>query len=87
MLLIHCPVTQTDELVAERRIRSVVNHRTHVAFTVACPCGAEHVVRTGRRWEEARARVVQRTATQAAAGTAAAAAGSAVRAARVGVPA
>jgi hypothetical protein len=84
MLLIHCPVTRTDELVADRRIRSVVNHPTHIAFTVACPCGAEHVVRTGRRWEEARARVLQRAATQAAVTATAAAA---VRAARVGIPA
>jgi sRNA-binding protein len=87
MLLIHCPVTRTDELVADRRIRSVTNHSTHIAFAVACPCGNEHVVRTGRRWEEARARVLQRTAAQNAATTAAAAAGSAARAARVGVPA
>ena len=53
MLLIHCPVTRTDELVADRRIRSVVNHPTHIALHVACPCGAEHVYRTGRRWEAA----------------------------------
>jgi hypothetical protein len=84
MLLIHCPVTRTDELVSDRRIRSVTNHRTHIAFTIACPCGGEHVVRTGRRWEEARARVLQRAATQAAA---AATAAAAVRAARVDIPA
>jgi hypothetical protein len=87
MLLIHCPVTRTDELVADRRIRSVTNHPTHIALTVACPCGAEHVVRTGQRWERARARVLQRTAAQTAATAAAAAAGSTARAARVGVPA
>ena len=50
MLLIHCPVTRTDELVADRRIRSAVNHPTHIALHVACPCGAVHVYRTGRRW-------------------------------------
>ena len=50
MLLIHCPVTRTDELVADRRIRSAVNTPTHIALHVACPCGAVHVYRTGRRW-------------------------------------
>ena len=48
MLLITCPVTNTDELVAERRIRSVVNHPTHIALHVECPCGAVHVYRTMR---------------------------------------
>ncbi|SFT46759.1 hypothetical protein SAMN05660657_00999 [Geodermatophilus amargosae] len=52
MLLITCPVTRTDELVADRRIRSVTNHPTHVALSVECPsCGGVHVYRTGRRWE------------------------------------
>ncbi len=55
MLLITCPVTGTDELVADRRIRSVTNHPTHIALTVECPCGQVHVYRTGRRWEAARA--------------------------------
>jgi hypothetical protein len=50
MLLITCPVTGTDELVADRRIRSVTNHSTHVAMHVECPtCGGAHVYRTGRR--------------------------------------
>ena len=53
MLLIHCPVTRTDELVADRRIRSVVNHPTHIALHLECPCGAVHVYRTGRHWEAA----------------------------------
>ncbi|MGY1691022.1 hypothetical protein [Geodermatophilus sp. SYSU D01105] len=53
MFLITCPVTRTDELVADRRIRSVVNHPTHIAMHVECPaCGAVHVYRTGRRWED-----------------------------------
>jgi hypothetical protein len=61
MFLITCPVTRTDELVADRRIRSVVNHPTHIAMAVECPaCGRAHVYRTGRRWEAAR-----RTARQA----------------------
>ena len=90
MLLITCPVTRTDELVAHRRIRSVANHPTHVAVTVDCPaCGAQHVLRTGRRWEAARARVAARTSAQAAATVVAAqaAAAEAARAARVGAPA
>jgi hypothetical protein len=54
VFLITCPVTGTDELVADRRIRSVVNRPTHIAMTVACPaCGGTHVYRTGRRWEAA----------------------------------
>ena len=52
MFLITCPVTGVDELVGARRIRSVVNHPTHIALTVECPCGRPHVYRTGRRWEE-----------------------------------
>ncbi|MGY1749115.1 hypothetical protein [Modestobacter sp. SYSU DS0511] len=64
MFLITCPVTRTTELVADRRVRSVANHATHIALTVACPCGAEHVYRTGRRWEAARTRA-PRTATAA----------------------
>jgi predicted RNA-binding Zn-ribbon protein involved in translation (DUF1610 family) len=80
MLLITCPVTRTDELVADRRIRSVTNHPTHIALHVECPrCGAVHVYRTGRRWEQARARVTDRAAARTAAATA--------RAARVGIPA
>ncbi|NEK87150.1 hypothetical protein GCU60_15520 [Blastococcus saxobsidens] len=56
MLLITCPVTRTDELVADRRIRSVTNHPTHIALHVDCPaCGTVHVYRTGRRWTATRA--------------------------------
>jgi hypothetical protein len=84
MLLITCPVTRTAELVADRRIRSVTNHPTHIALHVECPqCGAVHVYRTGRRWEQARARVADRAAAQSAV----AAAAATVRAARAGVPA
>ena len=54
MLLITCPVTRTDELVADRRIRSVTNHPTHIAMHVECPaCGAVHTYRTGRHWSPA----------------------------------
>ena len=83
MLLITCPVTRTDELVADRRIRSVTNHPTHIALAVECPCGQVHVYRTGRRREQTRARVADRAAAQSAADAAAVTA----RAARVGVPA
>jgi hypothetical protein len=83
MLLITCPVTRTDELVADRHIRSVTNHPTHIALAVECPCGRVHVYRTGRRWEQARTRIADRAATQSAVDAAAVAA----RAARVSVPA
>jgi hypothetical protein len=64
VLLITCPVTRTDELVADRRIRSVVNHPTHIALHVECPCGDVHVYRTGRRWEAARRAVAARPAPE-----------------------
>ncbi|WP_448626737.1 hypothetical protein [Geodermatophilus sp. URMC 64] len=54
MFLIRCPVTGTDELVAERHIIAVTNHPTHIAMTVECPHGHTHVYRTGRRWEQQR---------------------------------
>jgi hypothetical protein len=55
MLLITCPVTRTDELVADAHVRSVTNHPTHIAMHVECPaCGGIHVYRTGRRWEARR---------------------------------
>ena len=40
MFLITCPVTRTDELVADRHIRSVVNHPTHIAMTRRVPAAA-----------------------------------------------
>ncbi|HEX2074707.1 MAG TPA: hypothetical protein VHF92_13055 [Geodermatophilus sp.] len=66
MLLITCPVTRTDELVADRRIRSVVNHPTHIALHVECPCGGVHVYRTGRRWEETRRQRAEQRAARPA---------------------
>jgi len=61
MLLIACPVTGTDVLVSADRIRSVANHPTHIAVTVACcSCGGTHVHRTGRRWAAAGAAAVRR---------------------------
>lgn len=44
-------MTRSDELVADRRIRSITNHPTHIALHVECPaCQRMHVYRTGRRW-------------------------------------
>jgi hypothetical protein len=61
MFLITCPVTLTDELVADRRIRSLTNHPTHIAMHVECPaCGRVHVYRTGRRLEATPAAAAQR---------------------------
>ena len=54
MFLIRCPITGTDELVAESSIVAVTNHPTHIAMTVRCPHGHQHVDRTGRRWDSAR---------------------------------
>ena len=57
MFLITCPVTKTDELVADRRIRSVTNHPTHIAMHVECPaCGGVHTYRTGRKHDVVPAR-------------------------------
>ncbi|SCX46386.1 hypothetical protein SAMN03159343_1793 [Klenkia marina] len=60
MLLITCPVTRTDELVADRRVRPVADPRNRpgvVAVVADCPCGGAHVFLTGRRIEQARARL------------------------------
>jgi hypothetical protein len=51
MFLITCPVTRTDELVADRRIRSVTNRPTYIAMHVECPaCRGVHIYPTGRHW-------------------------------------
>ncbi|MCO7220496.1 hypothetical protein [Klenkia sp. PcliD-1-E] len=60
MLLITCPTTGLDELVADRHARPVADPRTRpgvVAVAVHCPCGGDHVFLTGRRIEQARARL------------------------------
>ncbi len=60
MLLITCPATGADELVADRHARPVADPRSRpgvVAVEVHCPCGGDHVFLTGRRIEEARARL------------------------------
>jgi hypothetical protein len=60
MLLIACPAAGADVLVSADRIRSVTNHPTHIAVTVACSCGQTHVHRTGRRWAAAEAAAARR---------------------------
>lgn len=54
MLLITCPVTGNRELIEMAGVRAVVNRPGSIDVVVACPCGATHVHRTGRRVEEAR---------------------------------
>lgn len=49
MFLIHCPTTDRDELIAERRIVRLSNYATHIEVTLACPCGKNHRIRTGRK--------------------------------------
>ena len=61
MLLITCPVSGADVLISADRIRSVANHPTHIAVTVACcSCGQTHVHRTGRHWAAAEASAARR---------------------------
>lgn len=48
MLLIHCPAAGADELVPERRIRSLHNTDTGIVMHVECYCGQRHTIRTGR---------------------------------------
>jgi len=49
MFFIHCPTTDRDELIADRRVVRVVNQPTDIAVVLACHCGNNHVLRTGRR--------------------------------------
>ncbi len=53
MFFIHCPTKDRDELIAERRIVRVINRPTDIAVVLACHCGKEHVIRTGRKVLEA----------------------------------
>lgn len=52
MFFIHCPTSDRDELIAERRIVRVINRSTDIAVVLACHCGKNHVVRTGRKYSE-----------------------------------
>ncbi|CAN5858479.1 hypothetical protein BH18ACT7_BH18ACT7_18760 [soil metagenome] len=47
MMFIACPV-RGDELIPERRIRSLTNTPTGIVLRVDCYCGQQHLVRTGR---------------------------------------
>ncbi|MDQ3735655.1 MAG: hypothetical protein M3400_16940 [Actinomycetota bacterium] len=49
MFFIHCPTTDRDELIADRRVVRVVNRPTDIAVVLACHCGKNHVIRTGRK--------------------------------------
>jgi len=49
MFFIHCPTSDRDELIAERRIVRVVNRSTDIAVVLACHCGKNHVIRSGRK--------------------------------------
>jgi len=52
MFFIHCPTTDRDELIADRRVVSLLNRPTHIAVVLACHCGRKHVVRTGSKVTE-----------------------------------
>lgn len=47
MMLITCPV-RGDELIPERRIRSLTNTPNGIVVRLDCYCGQQHRVRTGR---------------------------------------
>ncbi|MBA3339361.1 MAG: hypothetical protein H0T54_06400 [Geodermatophilaceae bacterium] len=49
MFFIHCPTTDRDELIADRRVVRVVNRTDDIAVVLACHCGRNHVLRTGRK--------------------------------------
>lgn len=49
MFFIHCPTTDRDELIAERRIVQVINRPTEIDVVLACYCGKNHVIHTGRK--------------------------------------
>lgn len=49
MFFIHCPTTDRDELIAERRIVRLTNRPTHIEVVLACPCGKNHTIRTGSK--------------------------------------
>ncbi len=49
MFFIHCPTTDRDELIADRRVVRLINRPTEIAVVLACYCGRSHVIRTGRK--------------------------------------
>ncbi len=48
MFFIHCPTADRDELISDNRIVRVVNRPDDIAVVLACYCGKNHVIRTGR---------------------------------------
>lgn len=52
MIFIACPV-RGDELIPERRIRSLTNTSRGILVEVDCFCGNRHKVRTGRQADSA----------------------------------
>jgi len=49
MFFIHCPTADRDELIADSRIVRLINRPTDIAVVLACYCGKNHVIRTGRK--------------------------------------
>lgn len=49
MFFIHCPTADRDELISDNRIVRVVNRPDDIAVVLACYCGKNHVIRTGRK--------------------------------------
>lgn len=49
MFFIHCPINDRDELIADRRVVHVSNRSTDIAVVLACHCGHNHVIHTGRK--------------------------------------
>ncbi len=53
MFFIHCPTADRDELISDNRIVRLINRPTDIAVVLACYCGRNHVIRTGRKLLEA----------------------------------
>lgn len=53
MFYIHCPTADRDELIADSRVVRLVNRPGHIAVVLACHCGKDHAIRTGRKLLEA----------------------------------
>lgn len=53
MFFIHCPTADRDELIADSRIVRIINQPKDIAVVLACYCGKNHVIHTGRKHLEA----------------------------------
>jgi len=49
MFFIHCPTADRDELISDTRIVRLINRLNDIAVVLACYCGKNHVIRTGRK--------------------------------------